>query len=194
MKRIAMACVAGALVAVPAFGVSAKSAQHAETVHLNKAKPNATKQLVFLEALSSLGNGITISKATKNFVAVHPQWFPAKAKDTSYNAKINHALTIPMLLKDPTSYASELYRNTASVVEIHQYHNPNYAIVQVMIDSGSEEGDSAVIMYEGTTGSIVQDSEIQFVGLPVSEWDFSNVSGGTTQAILFDGVSLRLLS
>lgn len=45
-------------------------------------------------------------------------------------------------------------------------------------------------MYEGMTGSIVEGSSVSFVGLPICEWNFSNVNNGQTQSILFDGVSL----
>ncbi|WAH39475.1 hypothetical protein [Alicyclobacillus dauci] len=173
-----------------------KSAPATTSTPKSTSTPDATAQLAFLSSFPALDSSgsISVSQQSTDYVSQHPQWFPAASGDSSYSKAINHALTIPMIMKDPSSYATTLYQNTGTVTEIHQYHNPDYAMVQVVVDSGSEAGAEAIVMYEGSTGSIVQNSQVQFVGLPVTEWDFSNVSGGTTQSVLFDGVSLKQLS
>lgn len=147
-----------------------------------------TPQQTFVQSFSSLASSgtITVEKASVQFVGEHGTWFPAASSNTSYEAYIDHALTLPMILKQPNLYTQKLYENSGTVVVIHQFSNPTYALVQI----DTPKGNQAMVMYEGNTGSIVQGSPVDFVGLPVSQWYFPNLGGGTTDSILFDGVSL----
>lgn len=160
------------------------------TTNPSQQPATSTPQQIFVQEFSSLASSgaITVEKATVQFVGQHGSWFPAANGDTSYVNDIDHTLTLPMILKQPALYTQNLYANSGTVMVIHQFANPTYAQVQIATPNGNQ----AVVMYEGDTGSIVQGSTVNFVGLPVSQWYFPNLGGGTTDSILFDGVSLTL--
>jgi hypothetical protein len=91
-----------------------------------------------------------------------------------------------VVAKDPTQYAGKLIRGSGNVIQIQQFHNPTWALVVVMDDNANV----AVVAYDGDAGSIVKGDTVTFVGTPVCEWDYQNLMNGTTQSVLYDGVSL----
>lgn len=152
-----------------------------------KAKANADGEkaaLIFKTITPNLAADRKMDDLTYAFIVDNNKWFPAKTDGDKQAArdKVDPAITTRNLFKNVMPYFEKMVKVTGSVVQVHE-ENTDYgtiATVHILDDFGN----SVMGVYLGSTGDLLDRDRATIIGVPITPYSFSNVSGGTTNAIL----------
>ncbi len=125
-----------------------------------------------------------LQQVTYDFIAAHPNLFPAKesADRQEANKLVDSSVTSRHLFKNVNPYLDKMVTVKGSTIEVNEDESPlgTVAFVHIM----DEYDNSVTGVYLGSTGDLLDGDEVTLRGVPVTTYSFDNVGGGTTNAVL----------
>ena len=134
------------------------------------------------------------SKENAEFINENLDIFPAISEEgkTLMSNSIRSDLTYPMMTKTLDGLAGQLYECTASTaLQVSQEYLYGHTITSIL--AYDNDSNFYVILYDGVLPDVYDNTNISFVGLPISASGFDNVSGGTTNAIVLLGSMVNVI-
>lgn len=140
---------------------------------------------VMTQVVTNLTEGASeLDDKTREYLVTNYELFPAVTTETKAKAasEVDTNITSRHLFKNIAPYLSKMVVASGNVVQISEEETDfgTLAVVHILNDNG----DSLIGVYLGSTGDILDGDYITFRGVPTASYSFSNVGGGTTNAIL----------
>lgn len=147
------------------------------------------------DSISKVGEPeYSISQENQTFMENHLDLFPAETEDAkvSMDAFIQNDLTYPMMSKTLDGLEGKLYHCiSALATQVFQDETFGHTITYVICCDS--DYNYYYLCYDGALPDVYAETEIEFVGLPVSGSSYSNVGGGTTNVIVLMACSVTTI-
>jgi TolA protein len=154
-----------------------------------KAKATADAEKIKIAAAMKLitpniAENKKLDDLTYNFMVNNYKLFPAKTDEDKKAAagKVDSNINTKLLNKNVAPYLDKMVKVSGSVVQVHEENTAIGTVATVHIFDSN--GNSVMGVYFGSTGDLLDGDNATIIGVPVTTYSFSNVSGGTTNAIL----------
>ncbi|MDB5055758.1 MAG: hypothetical protein JWM44_3808 [Bacilli bacterium] len=150
-----------------------------------KAKADGEKAaLIFKTVTPNITTDQKMDDLTYTFIVDNNKWFPAKTEEDKQAArsKVDPSTTTRNLFKNVLPYYNKMAKITGNVVQVRE-ENTDYGTIAT-VHILDEFGNSVMGVYLGSTGDLLDGDPATIIGVPITSYSFSNVGGGTTNAIL----------
>lgn len=157
------------------------------------AEPEVSDETKYAEGLKEdlkllTEDQLELSQESYDFIVANYKFFPAKSKEDIAQVEENadSSITAKHLNKNAQPYFKKIATFQGSVISVEENPLENgetVSVTHVYDDAGQSY---EVIMYK-STGDILEDDMVRFWGVPVGQYSFENVSGGSTNAQVFFG-------
>lgn len=161
----------------------AKSQEEAEAKKKAEQESKTASQMKTLTP--SLTSGGSMDDKTFAFIVKNNKLFPAKTDSDVQDAtsKVDSSVTIRHLNKNVAPYFDKLVEFSGEVVQVQEQNDPNMGTISV-VHIADDNDNSIVGLYMNSTGDLLEGDNATIIGVPVTDYSFQNVGGGTTNAIL----------
>ncbi|KUP25792.1 hypothetical protein [Paenibacillus sp. DMB5] len=159
-----------------------KAKAEAEAKELEKKSKAATIMEQLVPVITE--DAAELDDKTKDYLINHYELFPAMTVETknSAAAEVDASITSRHLFKNITPYFDKMIEVSGTIVQISEEETDFGTLASVHILN--DNGDSLIGIYNGSTGDILDGDYVTLRGVPSALYSFSNVGGGTTNAIL----------
>ena len=149
---------------------------------------------LFVSIASMFSIPYTISDKNQVFMENNTDIFPVNTETAQNKLSdlIQVDLTYPMMTKTLEGLEGQLYQcNIALAGQVFQSSMYGHTVTSII--AMDEDNNHYVILYDGALPDVYDNTYISFTALPVTSSGYSNVSGGTTNAIVMIGAVVTVL-
>lgn len=152
------------------------------TIQENTVKENITAKY-FKQMTSAITKGEIMEDITYNFILENEKWFPSKSESdkSDVNKMIDTNITSRHLIKSIKPNLDKFVKISGNVVEIIE-DNIDTIGTTGFVHITDEYGNSVTGAYIGGT-DLLEGDAATIIGVPITTFSFSNVSGGSTSSI-----------
>ncbi|MEK3786944.1 hypothetical protein [Paenibacillus sp. FSL K6-1230] len=136
------------------------------------------------ELNAALVDGETLDPKSYDFLVAHADLFPATTAEAKKEAAklVDKNVSSRHLFKNINPYLDTMVTVSGYVLEITEEESAYGTIAFIHI---IDENDNSITgIYNNETGDILDGDDVTLRGVPVTNYSFDNLGGGTTNAIL----------
>lgn len=149
--------------------------QHSFAEFIKNVTPSLTEEQSVMEQKSY------------DFIVKNHTFFPSK--NSSKLAKlVDKKITTKHLNKNIDTYLEKFLTITGGVLQIEETETD--LGITTIVHVVDEYGNSVMGVYPNNSGDILEDDVVTIIGVPIANYSFDNISGGTTMAQLVALASL----
>ncbi|WP_242236809.1 hypothetical protein [Bacillus cereus group sp. BfR-BA-01316] len=127
--------------------------------------------------------GTSITKDSLQFIEKNLDMFMNHDKEASQKL-VDSSIDYRYLEKDIEKYSGTMYKDKGAIISIQEIkdENLNKTFTLIHLFNNEAQVDYDVLYIEKT--DLLKEDNVEFIGLPLMETSFKNVSGGTTKPFM----------